>query len=323
MLAPDRAGGLDSIVLGLETLEDYETINPSIHFGAIVGRVVNRIAGAQFTLDGATYHLKANDGPNALHGGGDGFDERVWTVTPLAIEHGVAATLAYTSPDGEQNFPGTLEVEVTYTLSNVNEFRVDYKATTDKPTVLNLTNHSYFNLGGNGLGEGDVEDQILLVNADRYTRVGKGLIPTGEIAPVAGTPLDFRIATPIGARLSSSFPDMIYARGYDHNFVLNRDGDGLVFAARAYDPNTGRVLDCFTTEPGLGIYTSNSLDGSVVGSSGTAYRQTEAFTFESQHFPDSPNHPNFPSTVLRPGEEFRSTTIFRFATDNALPPISR
>ena len=225
------------------------------------------------------------------------------------MPNGVAATLSYVSKDGDQNFPGTLTTHVTYTLTNDNALRIDYQASTDKHTVINFTNHSYFNLAGNG--SGSVADQMLLVNADRYTPTGPDLIPTGEIAPVEGTPLDFRQMMPIGARLNSAFQQMVNARGYDHNFVLNqRPGDSITFAARAYDPRTGRVIDCFTTEPGLQVYTSNGLNGSVVGSSGTTYRQTEAFTLETQHFPDSPNKPNFPTTELKPGQEFRSTTIY-------------
>jgi len=318
--APDRTGRLDDIVLGLNNLREYETL-PG-HFGAITGRYANRIGGAQFTLGGQTYHLIANNGPNTLHGGPNALDRQVWTVTPLTVPDGVAATLSYVSPDGDQNFPGTLTTHVTYTLTNDDVLQIAYVASTDKDTVINFTNHSYFNLAGNG--SGSVADQTLLVNADRYTPVGPDLIPTGEIAPVEGTPLDFRQMMPIGARLHSAFQQMVYAHGYDHNFVLNKGpGDGMTFAARAYDPRTGRVIDCFTTEPGVQVYTSNGMNGSVVGSSGTTYRQTEAFTLETQHFPDSPNKPNFPTTELKPGQNFRSTTIFRFATDAPLPPLPR
>jgi aldose 1-epimerase len=307
-------------VLGLRTLREYETL--SAHYGAITGRYANRIANAQFTLDGQTYHLIANNGTNTLHGGPNALDRQVWTVTPASVSNGVAATLSYVSKDGEQNFPGTLTTHVTYTLTNDNELRIDYQASTDKDTVINFTNHSYFNLAGNG--SGSVADQMLLVNADRYTPAGPDQIPTGEIASVAGTPFDFRQMMPIGARLHSAVQQMVYAHGYDHNFVLNQHpGDSMTFAARGYDPHSGRVIDCFTTEPGLQVYTANGLNGSVVGSAGTTYRQTEAFTLETQHFPDSPNKPDFPTTELKPGQEFHSTTIFRFATDAALPPLSR
>jgi aldose 1-epimerase len=315
---PDRMGRLDNIALGLNNLRDYETL-PG-HFGAITGRYANRIGGAQFTLNGQTYHLIANNGPNTLHGGPNALDHQVWTVSPLTVPNGVAAMLSYVSPDGDQGFPGTLTTHVTYTLTNDDVLQIAYVASTDKDTVVNFTNHSYFNLAGNG--SGSVADQLLLVNADRYTPVGPDLIPTGEIAQIDGTPLDFRQMMPIGARLNSAFQQMVYAHGYDHNFVLNqRSGGGMTFAARAYDPRTGRVIDCFTTEPGVQVYTSNGMNGSVVGSSGTTYRQTEAFTLETQHFPDSPNKPNFPSTELKPGQDFRSTTIFRFATDAPLPPL--
>src|SRR6516165_9891284 len=238
---------------------------------------------------------------NTLHGGPNALDRQVWTVSPTPAPDGVAATLSYVSKDGDQNFPGTLTTHVTYTLTNDNALQIDYLANTDKDTVINFTNHSYFNLAGNG--SGSVAGQLLLVNADRYTPIGPDLIPTGEIVPVEGTPLDFRQMTPIGARLSNAFQQMVYAHGYD--------------------PRTGRVIDCFTTEPGVQVYTSNGMNGSVVGSSGTTYRQTEAFTLETQHFPDSPNKPNFPTTELKPGQDFHSTTIFRFATDASLPPLPR
>ena len=315
---PDRTGRLDNIALGLRTLGDYETL-PG-HFGAITGRYGNRIGGAQFTLNGQTYHLIANNGRNTLHGGPNALDHRVWTVSPLTVPEGVAATLSYVSPDGDQNFPGALTTQVTYTLTKDDVLQIAYVVSTDKDTVINFTNHSYFNLAGNG--SGSVADQLLLVSADSYTPTGPDQIPTGEIAPVEGTPLDFRQMMPIGARLNSAFKQMVYGRGYDHNFVLNKpSGGGMTFAARAYDPRSGRVIDCFTTEPGVQVYTSNGMNGSVVGSSGTTYRQTEGFTLETQHFPDSPNKPNFPSTELKPGQEFRSTTIFRFATDTPLPPL--
>jgi len=315
---PDRTGRLDNIALGLRTLGDYETL-PG-HFGAITGRYANRIGGAQFTLNGQTYHLIANNGRNTLHGGPNALDHRVWTVSPLTVPEGVAATLSYVSPEGDQNFPGALTTQVTYTLTKDDVLQIAYVVSTDKDTVINFTNHSNFNLAGNG--SGSVADQLLLVSADSYTPTGPDQIPTGEIAPVEGTPLDFRQMMPIGARLNSAFKQMVYGRGYDHNFVLNKPSvGGMTFAARAYDQRTGRTVDCFTTEPGVQVYTSNGMNGSIVGSSGTTYRQTEGFTLETQHFPDSPNKPNFPSTELKPGQEFRSTTIFRFATDTPLPPL--
>jgi aldose 1-epimerase len=317
---PDRTGRPDNVVLGLRSLREYETL-PG-HFGAITGRYANRIGGAQFTLNGQIYHLIANNGANTLHGGPNALDRQVWTVSSTQVPDGVAAALSYVSKDGDQNFPGTLTTHVTYTLTNDNALRIDYLASTDKDTVINFTNHSYFNLAGNG--SGSAAAQLLLVNADRYTPTGPDQIPTGEIAPVADTPLDFRQMMPIGARLHSAFQQMVYAHGYDHNFVLNKvPGDGVTFAARGYDPRTGRVIDCFTTEPAVQVYTSNGMNGSVVGSSGTTYRQTEGFTLETQHFPDSPNKPNFPTTELKPGQDFYSTTIFRFATDAPLPPLPR
>jgi aldose 1-epimerase len=317
---PDRAGRVDNVVLGLRSVGDWETL-PG-HFGAITGRYANRIGGAQFTLNGQTYHLIANNGANTLHGGPNALDHQVWTVAPAAARDGVAASLNYVSKDGDQGFPGILTTKVVYTLTDDNTLRIDYTATTDKDTVVNFTNHSYFNLAGNG--SGSVEDQMLLINADRYTPTGPDQIPTGEIATVDGTPLDFRQIMPIGARLHSTFQQMLYAHGYDHNWILNKDaGDGLTFAARGYDPRTGRVVDCLTTEPGVQIYTGNGLNGSLVGSAGTTYRQTEGFTLETQHFPDSPSKPNFPSTELKPGQEFQSTTVYRFSTDAALPPIPR
>jgi aldose 1-epimerase len=315
---PDRAGRVDNVVLGLRSVGDWETL-PG-HFGAITGRFANRIGGAQFTLNGQTYHLIANNGANTLHGGPNALDKQVWTVAPAAAQDGVAAVLSYVSKDGDQNFPGTLTTKVVYTLTDDNALRIEYTATTDKDTVVNFTNHSYFNLAGNG--SGSVVDQLLLINADRYTPTGPDQIPTGEIAPVDGTPLDFRQIMSIGARLHSAFQQMVYGHGYDHNWVLNKAaGDGLTFAARGYDPHTGRVVDCLTTEPAVQVYTGNGLNGSLVGSAGTTLRQTDGFTLETQHFPDSPNKPNFPTTELKPGQEFHSTTVYRFSTDAALPPI--
>ncbi|MBV8575953.1 MAG: galactose mutarotase, partial [Acetobacteraceae bacterium] len=285
--APDRHGHLGNVVLGFHTLDEYETNGATIYFGALIGRYANRIGQARFTLGGQEYKLAANNGPNALHGGKIGFDKQVWHAEPVQVADGVGAALTLTSPDGQEGFPGTLKVRVTYTLTNDDAFRIAYEAETDKQTVLNLTNHAYFNLAGNG--SGTVEEQILTINADRFTPTDATLIPTGELAPVAGTPMDFRTATPIGARLRSSFEPIVIAHGYDHNWVLNQSSPGtLGFAARAYDPRSGRVLDCYTSEPGVQVYTSNFLDGSYVGSAGVTYRQTDGFTLETQHFPDSP-----------------------------------
>ncbi|MBV8870133.1 MAG: galactose mutarotase [Acetobacteraceae bacterium] len=311
---PDREGHFDNVVLGCKTLHDYETVNP--YFGTIVGRYANRIAKGQFTLDGQAYHLPINNGPNSLHGGPKGWDKQIWGVTTRKGEDNVGAILTYTSPDGQEGYPGTMRVAVTYTLGNDNALRIDYEATTDKDTVVNLTNHSYFNLAGNG--SGSVEGQLLEIGADRYTPTDATQIPTGAIDPVAGTPMDFRRLTSIGARLRDPFPQLVLAHGYDHNWVLNKPQPGaLAPAARAYDPRTGRVLEVDTTEPGVQVYTSNYLDGAIVGSANKAYRQTAGFTMETQHFPDSPNHPDFPSTELKPGQTFRSTTIFRFLTDGS------
>jgi aldose 1-epimerase len=317
---PDRTGRVDNVVLGLRSVGDWETL-PG-HFGAITGRYANRIGGAQFTLNGQTYHLIANNGPNTLHGGPNALDKQVWTVAPATVQDGVSAALSYVSKDGDQNFPGTLTTKVAYTLTNDNALRIDYTATTDKDTVVNFTNHSYFNLAGNA--SGSVEPQLLLINADRYTPTDANQIPTGELVPVDGTPLDFRQMMSIGARLHSAFQQMLYGHGYDHNWVLNKGaGEALTFAARGYDPRTGRVIDCLTTEPAVQVYTGNGLNGSLVGSAGITLRQTDGFTLETQHFPDSPNKPNFPTTELKPGQEFHSTTVYRFATDAALPPVPR
>jgi aldose 1-epimerase len=309
---PDRHGQPDDVVLSHANLQGY---NSNVgYFGAIVGRYANRIANGAFTLNGTTYHLPLNNGPNSLHGGTEGFNTQLWQVTPRSVPDGASAVLAYTSPDGQDGYPGTLNVQVTYTLDQSNALRIDYQATTDKPTVINLTNHSYFNLDGNG--SGSALHQLLQINADGYTPADATQIPTGEIAPVAGTPMDFRTLHPIDAQIRAPFEQIILAHGYDHNWVLNKTQPGeLSFAAKAYSPKTGRILEVYTTEPGIQIYTSNYLQGNLLGSSHALYRQGDGYTFETQHFPDSPNHPNFPSTVLNPGQTFHSTTIFRFSTD--------
>jgi len=309
---PDRDGTLDNVVLGFSRLDDYLTKNP--FFGAITGRYANRIAKARFALDGKEYALAANSGRNALHGGRKGFDKQIWKATPVAAAHGVAIELRYVSPDGEEGYPGRLNVAVLYTLTDANELRIEYTATTDKPTVVNLTSHSYFNLAGSG--SGIALDHLLTINADRFTLVDETLIPTGELAAVAGTPFDFRAPHPVGERIRDDHPQLVYGRGYDHNWVLNAPTAGSpALAARLHDPKTGRVMELSTTEPGVELYTGNGLDGTLLGSGGKTYRQSDGLCLETQHFPDSPNRPAFPSTVLRPGDTYRTTTVHRFLTD--------
>jgi aldose 1-epimerase len=307
---PDRHNRVRNVVLGFATLQDYIEKN-SAYFGAIIGRYANRIANGQFTLDGVTYEVPQNNGPNTLHGGPGGFHTKVWDARPFSAGGRVGLELSYTSPDGEEGFPGTLQTKVTYTLTERSWLRVHFEATTDKPTVVNLTNHSYFNL--NREGSGTIYDHVLYINADHYTPVDEVLIPTGEIAPVAGTLFDFRTPTKIGQRIRDSHPQLLIGRGYDHNYVLNRRDGGLNLAARVFDRETGRVLEITTKEPGMQFYSGNFLDGTLVGTSGKAYRQSDGFALETQHFPNSPNQPNFPSTVLRPGERYDTTTIFRFS----------
>jgi len=302
---PDRAGRLADIVLGFDDPARYLK-GDSPYFGAIVGRYGNRIGAARFTLDGKTYPLAANDGVNHLHGGTRGFDKVMWNGEIVKDSRGPSVAFTRTSPDGEEGYPGALTMRVTYTLTARNELIVDYQATTDKPTVLNLTQHSYFNLAG----EGDILDHELRLNADRYTPVDKTLIPTGELATVDGTPFDFRKPTRIGARIGSEHPQMQFGRGYDHNWVLARSGGGLSLAAELYDPRSGRTLTVSTTEPGLQFYSGNFLDGTLTGKGGQVYKHRSGLCLETQRFPDSPNKPNFPTTVLRPGETYRTQTIF-------------
>ncbi|MGH3392889.1 MAG: aldose epimerase family protein, partial [Actinomadura sp.] len=304
---PDRDGRPGNVVLGCASLADYLTM--SRYFGAIVGRYANRIAGGRLRLDGKEYRLPRNDGDNSLHGGERGFDRRVWDVTAAGARE---LTLAYVSADGEEGYPGTLETAVTYTVADDDALRIDYHATTDRPTVVNLTNHSYFNLAGEGSGQ--VYDHVLTLNAGAYTPTGPGQIPTGELASVAGTPFDFTSPHPIGVRIRDPHPQLLAGLGYDHNFVLDQPARGaLGLAARVEDPRSGRMLEVLTTEPGVQFYSGNVLDGSSVGSGGGTYRQGDGLCLETQHFPDSPNQPDFPSTVLRPGEEYTSTTVYRFS----------
>lgn len=308
---PDRNGKLDDVVLGYENLDGY-TSNTA-YFGAIIGRYGNRIAHGEFALDGVTYHLPQNDGDNTLHGGKVGFNKRVWTAKDISGSQGPALELTYLSKDGEEGFPGNLNVRVVYTLTDKNELRIEYFATTDKPTVVNLTNHSYFNLAGQG--NGDILGHEVALHADRFTPVDQVLIPTGELRAVKGTPFDFTKPTAIGARINQDDQQLKVGRGYDHNWVLNSGGrGGLSLAAEAYDPKSGRVLDVLTTEPGIQFYTGNFLDGTIHGKGGKVYNLRYGFCLETQHFPDSPNHPSFPPTLLKPGLEYKSTTGFRFST---------
>ena len=307
---PDRAGQLSDVALGFDDLDGYLKSSP--YFGAVVGRYANRIAKGRFTLDGKTYTLTVNNGPNTLHGGVTGFDKVVWEAEPFRHGDTVGVTLAYTSPDGDQGFPGTLRARVTYTLTPADELIVDYAATTDQATPVNLSQHTYFNLAGEG--NGDILGQVLAINAARYTPVDATLIPTGELVALAGTPFDFRTPTAIGARIDKQDPQLQNGRGYDHNFVLDRSSPagGLIVAARVVEPTSGRTLQISTTEPGLQFYSGNFLDGTIRGKSGHVYPLRSGFCLETQHFPDSPNHANFPSTILRPGEEYRSRTVLAF-----------
>jgi aldose 1-epimerase len=310
--APDRRGRLDDVVLGHDTLEGYLQHSP--YFGAIVGRYANRIAKGRFSLDGERYHLATNDGAQHLHGGLQGFDKVLWKATPFARPTAAGVSLTHTSPDGAEGYPGTLEVSVTYTLTERNELVVEYEAATDRATVVNLSQHSYFNLSGSQ--SAPVLDHLLAIDADHFTPIDAALIPTGELAPVQGTPFDFRSATRIGARIADSDPQLANAGGYDHNFVLRRPaGDSLAHAARVFEPTSGRTLDVSTTEPGLQFYSGNFLDGTIRGKAGRLYAHRGGFCLETQHFPDSPNHAGFPSVVLRPGESYRSRTVFAFGTD--------
>ena len=308
----DRKGNFGDVVLGFDSLDGYVAKNNTAYFGALIGRYGNRIAHGTFTLDGHEYHVPTNDGPNSLHGGLKGFDKRVWQAKDVSSAKGPALELHYVSRDGEEGFPGNLSVTVRYSVTERDELIIDYVATTDKDTVLNLTNHSYFNLLGPG--SGDILNHKLTLAADRFTPIDQTLIPTGEIQSVAGSPLDFRKPTAIGSRINDDNQQLKYAKGYDHNFVLNRSGNSLVMAAKVEDPNSGRVLEAFTTQPGIQFYSGNFLDGSVHGIGG-AYKFRSALCLETQHFPDSPNHPNFPTTVLRPKERFHQTTIYRFSTE--------
>lgn len=305
----DRNGRWDDIVLGYDTLAGYASPTDP-YFGAIVGRVGNRIAKGRFTLDGKTYRLATNDGPNHLHGGKVGFDRVVWPEDREAKLHGAAVRLVYTSPAGEEGYPGTLHAAVTYRLTDSNEVHIDYQVTADAPTPVNLTNHSYFNL--DGAGAGTILGQELELHATEFTPVDATLIPTGELKPVAGTPMDFTQATPIGQRIQAVGGNPV---GYDHNFAVGGAAGTLRWAARVYSPKSGRRLEVLTTEPGVQFYSGNFLDGTIHGKGGRAYPQYAAFCLETQHFPDAVNQPNFPNTILRPGVTYRSTTVWRLSAD--------
>lgn len=303
---PDRDGNLGDVVLGFDTLDAYVADTP--YFGAITGRYANRIAGGKFELDGTTYELPVNNGPNSLHGGIKGFDKVVWKGTPLESGDGVA--FSYVSQDGEEGYPGTLESTVTYIWSDDNELRIDYEASTDKPTVINLTNHSYFNLKDGGASP--ILDHVMMINASHYTPVDATSIPLGEIAALDDTPLDFREPTAIGARIGEENEQLGFGAGYDHNYVINRDAAGLTLAATVSEPDTGRVMDVLTEEPGVQFYSGNFLDGHHIGKGGVAYQHRSGFCLETQHYPDSPNQPDFPSAVLRPGETYKTSTVYKF-----------
>jgi aldose 1-epimerase len=303
---PDRTGKLADVVLGYGNLDGYLKSSP--YFGAIVGRYGNRIGQGKFTLNGHTYRVPVNDGAHSLHGGIHGFDKQVWSAREIGS---TALELSYLSKDGEEGYPGNLQCTVRYTLTDANELQIDYTATTDKDTVVNLTNHSYFNLAGQG--EGDILQHQVVIHASRTTPVDQGLIPTGELKSVEGTPFDFRQATAIGARINQPDQQLKYGRGYDHNWVLDNTGKGLGLAAEVYEATTGRVMEVKTTEPGMQFYTGNFLDGTIAGK-GKVYKQRYAFCMETQHFPDSPNHPAFPTTLLKPGQKYQTTTVYKFST---------
>lgn len=305
---PDRDGNFGDVVLGYDTLAEY--LKESPYFGCLIGRYGNRIANGKFTLLGQEYTLAQNNGPNSLHGGLKGFDKRVWQATTYQTKLGPALELTYVSPDGEEGYPGTLTVKAVYTLTQDNALRLDFTATTDKATVVNLTQHSYFNLAG----QGDILGHEVYLNAREYTPVDSTLIPTGEIAPVAGTPFDFNTPTTIGARINQDNEQLKFGGGYDHNWVINKKPGKLGLQARVYEPTTGRVLEVLSTEPGLQFYTGNFLDGTLTGKGGWVYAHRNAFCMEPQHYPDSPNQPHFPSTALFPGETYQNTIIYRFST---------
>lgn len=311
LTVPDRNGEMADILLGHDTLKGYLNRDTNPYFGALIGRYGNRIGKGKFTLDGNEYTLAANNGENHLHGGLDGFDRRVWKADAFTTEDTAVLKLHYVSADMEEGYPGKLKVTVTYTLADADELRIDYEATANKPTICNLTNHMYFNLAGQG--DGDILNHELMINADNFTPVDEGLITTGEIKPVKGTPMDFTKPAKIGSRIDANFDQLKYGGGYDHNWVLNKKGDEMSLAAKVDEPTTGRVMEIWTVEPGVQFYAGNFLDGTITGKDGKAYKHRYGFCLETQHYPDSPNKPNFPSVVLRPGEVYKTTTIHKFS----------
>jgi aldose 1-epimerase len=307
---PDAKGILGDIALGFDNLQGYLGAHP--YFGAIIGRYGNRIANGSFKLNGKTYKLAQNDGKNTLHGGLKGFDKQVWSAQAESKAEGQALTLKYRSADGEEGYPGNLDVTVTYTLTDDDDLRIDYLAVTDQDTVLNLTNHTYFNLAGQG--KGDILGHKVMIQASRFTPVDATLIPTGKLQSVEGTPFDFRKPKAIGAEIGAADEQLARGKGYDHNFVLDRSGDGLSLAARVTEPASGRALEVWTTEPATQFYTGNFLDGAVAGKGQIAYQQRTGFCLETQHYPDSPNQPDFPTTLLKPGQQYRTSTVWKFRT---------
>lgn len=308
---PDRAGKIDDVVLGYDSIDGYLT--NKAFFGATIGRYGNRIAHGTLVLDGTTYKLPKNDGDNTLHGGPEGFNKRLWNAKDVSSGRGASLELTYVSKDGEEGFPGNLSAKVVFSLTDKNEVVIAYSATTDKDTVVNMTNHSYFNLAGQG--NGDILEHVLTIHGDRITAVDAMLIPTGELRPVKGTPFDFRQATAIGARINQDDPQLKIGKGYDHNWVLAAHGKGVpIPVAEAYEPKAGRVLQVLSTEPGVQFYSGNFLDGTIQGKGGKVYNHRYGFCLETQHYPDSPNHPSFPSTELKPGQTYSTTTIFKFST---------
>jgi aldose 1-epimerase len=319
VMVPDRDGNFANVNLGFDNMADYEAMSP--YFGCITGRYANRIALGQFSVDGEQYQLPINNDPNSLHGGDVGFDKVVWAAEEVESDEGLAVQFTYMSPDGDQGYPGNLDVTVTYTLTDENEILMDYMATTDAPTVVNLTNHAYWNLKGEGMGT--IDDHVLMLDADSYTPVDSTLIPTGEIVPVADTPFDFTTPTAIGERNRSDHEQIVIGRGYDHNWVLNRehssdgawDDDSWMMAARLSEPSTGRVLEVWTEEPGIQFYAGNFLDGTIYGQADLAFRQGDGLALETQIFPDSPNQDGFPNAVLQPGETYETRSAYKFLTE--------